>query len=152
MAVPSSAAAGRRPRAGARRRRVGPAGRAGRGRRPPGGRRHRRRAGYSALAYLKSLPVDTLKLAKPFVDGLLHGAEEAALTNAILRIADLVGLQVIAEGIEEAQARELERLGCPLGQGFHFARPLDQFAVEALLVAEQGRRPSAAPAPRLPVV
>jgi diguanylate cyclase (GGDEF)-like protein len=99
--------------------------------------------GYSALAYLKSLPVDTLKLAKPFVDGLVHGAEEAALTNAILRIADLVGLQVIAEGIEQpAQARELERLGCPLGQGFHFARPLDQFAVEALLVAEQARRPA----------
>jgi diguanylate cyclase (GGDEF)-like protein len=107
--------------------------------------------GYSALAYLKTLPVDTLKLAKPFVDGLLRGAEEAALTNAILRIADLLGLQVIAEGIEhEAQAVELDRLGCPLGQGFHFARPLDQFAVEALLVAEQARRPS--PSPRLPVV
>ena len=88
------------------------------------------------------------------MDGLLRGAEEAALTNAILRIADLVGLQMIAEGIEqEAQARELERLGCPLGQGFYFARPLDQFAVEALLVAEQGRRSSVAPAAsRLPVV
>jgi EAL domain-containing protein (putative c-di-GMP-specific phosphodiesterase class I) len=80
--------------------------------------------GYSARAYLRSLPVDTLKLAKPFVDGLLLGAEEAALTNAILRIADLLGLQVIAEGIEQqAQARELERLGCRFGQSFHFARP-----------------------------
>ena len=49
------------------------------------------------------------------MDGLLHGAEEAALTNAILRIADL-GLRVIAEGIEqEAQALELARLGCPYG-------------------------------------
>jgi EAL domain-containing protein (putative c-di-GMP-specific phosphodiesterase class I) len=97
--------------------------------------------GYSSLAYLRHLPVDTLKLAKPFVDGLLHGAEEAALTNAILRIADLLGLQVVAEGIEqEAQALELVTLGCRYGQGFHFARPLDQFAVEALLVAEQGRR------------
>jgi diguanylate cyclase (GGDEF)-like protein len=96
--------------------------------------------GYSSLAYLRHLPVDVLKLAKPFVDGLLHGAEEAALTNAILRIADLLGLRVIAEGIEqEAQALELARLGCPYGQGFHFARPLDQFAVEALLVAEQER-------------
>ena len=103
--------------------------------------------GYSALAYLRSLPVDTLKLAKPFVDGLLLGVEEAALTNAILRIADLLDLQVIAEGIEQqAQARELERLGCRFGQGFHFARPLDQFAVEALLPAEQGRR--SRPAPR----
>jgi diguanylate cyclase (GGDEF)-like protein len=101
--------------------------------------------GYSALAYLRTLPVDTLKLAKPFVDGLLLGAEEAALTRAILRIADLLGLRVIAQGIEqEAQALELHRLGCPLGQGFHFARPLDQFAVEALLVAEQTRRASPA--------
>ena len=89
--------------------------------------------GYSSLAYLK--------LAKPFVDGLLHGAGEAALTNAILRIADLLDLQVIAEGIEHpAQATELQGLGCRFGQGFHFARPLDQFAVEALLVAEQGRQ------------
>jgi diguanylate cyclase (GGDEF)-like protein len=96
--------------------------------------------GYSSLAYLRHLPVDVLKLAKPFVDGLLRGAEEQALTNAILRIADLLGLRVIAEGIEqEAQALELARLGCPYGQGFHFARPLDQFAVEARLVAEQGR-------------
>jgi diguanylate cyclase (GGDEF)-like protein len=96
--------------------------------------------GYSSLAYLRHLPVDTLKLAKPFVDGLLRGAEEAALTNAILRIADLLDLQVIAEGIEQpAQATELRRLGCRFGQGFHFARPLDQFAVEALLVAEQRR-------------
>jgi diguanylate cyclase (GGDEF)-like protein len=96
--------------------------------------------GYSSLAYLRTLPVDILKLAKPFVDGLLRGAEEAALTNAILRIADLLDLEVIAEGIEHpAQATELERLGCRFGQGFHFARPLDQFAVEALLVAERGR-------------
>jgi EAL domain-containing protein (putative c-di-GMP-specific phosphodiesterase class I) len=102
--------------------------------------------GYSSLAYLKHLPVDILKLAKPFVDGLLHGAGEAALTNAILRIADLLGLRVIAEGIEqEAQAVELARLGCPYGQGFHFARPLDQFAVEALLLAQQGRAPAPAP-------
>jgi EAL domain-containing protein (putative c-di-GMP-specific phosphodiesterase class I) len=105
--------------------------------------------GYSALAYLRSLPVDTLKLAKPFVDELLLGVEEAALTNAILRIADLLDLQVIAEGIEhEAQAQELERLGCRFGQGFHFARPLDQFAVEALLLAEQGHRTSQAPRAR----
>jgi EAL domain-containing protein (putative c-di-GMP-specific phosphodiesterase class I) len=55
---------------------------------------------------------------------------------------------VIAEGIEQPpQARELQRLGCRFGQGFHFARPLDQFAVEALLLAEQRRRhPAPAPA------
>jgi diguanylate cyclase (GGDEF)-like protein len=96
--------------------------------------------GYSSLAYLRRLPVDTLKLAKPFVDGLTRGVEQAALAHAILRMADVLGLAVIAEGIEqEAQALELEALGCRYGQGYHFARPLDQFAVEALLAAERGR-------------
>jgi hypothetical protein len=75
------------------------------------------------------------------VDGLLHGAEEAALNQrhpAHRRPARPPGHR---RGIEQqAQARELERLGCRFGQGFHFARPLDQFAVESLLVAEQGRR------------
>jgi EAL domain-containing protein (putative c-di-GMP-specific phosphodiesterase class I) len=105
--------------------------------------------GYSALAYLKTLPVDTLKLAKPFVDGLLRGAEEAALTNAILRIADLLGLQVVAGGIEhEAQALELDRLGCPSARGSTSPAPS----------TSSPSRPSwspsrpAAPSPRLPVV
>jgi diguanylate cyclase (GGDEF)-like protein len=109
--------------------------------------------GHSSLAYLRNLPVDTLKLTKPFVGGLLHGAEEAALSCAILRVADLLGLQVIAEGVEqEAQALALADLGCPYGQGPHFAPPLDQFAVEALLVAEQGRRAAASRRSRSQVV
>jgi EAL domain-containing protein (putative c-di-GMP-specific phosphodiesterase class I) len=99
--------------------------------------------GRSALAYLRQLPVDTLKLAKPLVDGLTMGAERAALAQAIVRLADTLRLQVVAEGIEqEAQARELRAAGCPYGQGYWFARPMDQFAVEAVLAAEQRRRAS----------
>jgi EAL domain-containing protein (putative c-di-GMP-specific phosphodiesterase class I) len=102
--------------------------------------------GYSSLAYLRQLPVDTLKLAKPFVDGLTMGAEQAALAHAIVRLADTLRLQVVAEGIEqEAQALELRAIGCPYGQGYWFARPMDQFAVEAVLVAEQDRLAAAAP-------
>jgi diguanylate cyclase (GGDEF)-like protein len=97
--------------------------------------------GWSSLAYLRRLPVDTLKLAKPFVDGLTMGAEQAALAHAIVRLADTLRLRVVAEGIEqEAQALELRAVGCPYGQGYWFARPMDQFAVEALLGAEQRRR------------
>jgi diguanylate cyclase (GGDEF)-like protein len=99
--------------------------------------------GYSSLAYLRQLPVDTLKLAKPFVDGLTMGAEQAALAHAIVRLADTLRLRVVAEGVEqEAQAAELRAVGCPYGQGYWFARPMDQFAVEALLVAERQRRPA----------
>jgi diguanylate cyclase (GGDEF)-like protein len=105
--------------------------------------------GYSSLAYLRQLPVDTVKLAKPFVDGLTLGAEQAALAHAIVRLADTLRLRVVAEGIEqEAQALELRAVGCPYGQGYWFARPMDQFAVEALLAAEQQRRPASRSAGR----
>jgi diguanylate cyclase (GGDEF)-like protein len=105
--------------------------------------------GRSALAYLRQLPVDTLKLAKPFVDGLTMGAEQAALAHAIVRLADTLRLGVVAEGIEqEAQARELRAAGCPYGQGYLFARPMDQFAVEAVLAAERQRRPASRPGGR----
>jgi EAL domain-containing protein (putative c-di-GMP-specific phosphodiesterase class I) len=74
------------------------------------------------------------------------GAEQAALAHAIVRLADTLRLQVVAEGIEqEAQALELRAIGCPYGQGYWFARPMDQFAVEAVLVAEQDRLAAAAP-------
>jgi predicted signal transduction protein with EAL and GGDEF domain len=97
--------------------------------------------GWSSLAYLGRRPVDTLKLAKPFVDGLTTGAEQAALAHAIVRLAATLRLRVVAEGIEqEAQALELRAVGCPYGQGYWFAQPMDQFAVEALLAAERRRR------------
>jgi diguanylate cyclase (GGDEF)-like protein len=105
--------------------------------------------GWSALAYLRQLPVDTLKLAKPFVDGVTMGAEQAALAQAIVRLADTLRLQVVAEGIEQAaQARALRAAGCRYGQGYWFARPMDQFAVEAVLAAERQRRPESRPGGR----
>jgi diguanylate cyclase (GGDEF)-like protein len=97
--------------------------------------------GYSSLAYLRRLPVDTLKLAKPFVDGLTRGIEEAALAHAIVRLGDTLSLRVVAEGVEdEDQALELQALGCEFGQGYLFARPLDQAGVERLLRVEQRRQ------------
>jgi EAL domain-containing protein (putative c-di-GMP-specific phosphodiesterase class I) len=105
--------------------------------------------GYSSLAYLRRLPVDALKLAGAFVEGLTADAEQAALAQAVMRLADTLALQVVAEEVEEAdQLRALQALGCRYGQGYLFARPLDQFAVDALLDAEQRRhaqRPAAAP-------
>jgi EAL domain-containing protein (putative c-di-GMP-specific phosphodiesterase class I) len=75
------------------------------------------------------------------------GAEQAALARAIVRLADTLRRRVVAEGIEqEAQALELRAVGCPYDQGYWFARPMDQFAVEALLAAEQQRRPAGRPA------
>ncbi|WP_433615906.1 putative bifunctional diguanylate cyclase/phosphodiesterase [Dactylosporangium sp. CA-139114] len=83
--------------------------------------------GYSSLSRLHAFPIDILKIPKPFVDGVARGPEHSALARAILDLAQALDLQVVAEGIEDAaQARELARLGCPIGQGFHFSRPVPE--------------------------
>ena len=90
--------------------------------------------GYSSLSRLHDFPIDILKIPKPFVDGVARGTEHSALARAILDLAGALGLQVVAEGIEEAeQARELRRLGCRIGQGFHFARAVPAGEFEMLL-------------------
>jgi EAL domain-containing protein (putative c-di-GMP-specific phosphodiesterase class I) len=90
--------------------------------------------GYSSLGYLARLPIDVLKIAKPFVDEIRTDPQHAALAQAIVRIADTLGLTTLAEGIEVAEQHEhLLQLQCELGQGFLFARPLDADVVGALL-------------------
>jgi diguanylate cyclase (GGDEF)-like protein len=92
--------------------------------------------GYSSLRYLRRFPVDILKLAKPFVDGMLADDDETALVCAILDLGANLRLDVIAEGIEAAdQAALLGALGCAMGQGYHFARPLSPDGANALLAA-----------------
>ncbi len=102
---------------------------------PP--RRRRLRDGYSSLRYLNRFPVDVLKMAKPFVDGLGAGAEHAALARAIVDLGANLGLQIIAEGIERPeQLAQLQRLGCALGQGFHFSVPLPASEIGPLVVGQ----------------
>ncbi|CAN5856918.1 N/A [soil metagenome] len=94
--------------------------------------------GYSSLSYLQRFPIDILKIAKPFVEEVALGAERAALARAIIGLGDTLRLQTVAEGIEMAEQRAaLIELGCPLGQGHHFARALPAEAIERLLA---GRR------------
>ena len=90
--------------------------------------------GYSSLSYLKRFPVDTLKIDKTFVDGLGHNADDEAIVRAMIGIAQALGLQLVAEGIETAvQAARLRELGCTLGQGYHFAPPGPPAMIESLL-------------------
>ena len=80
--------------------------------------------GYSSLSYLQRFPLDELKLDRAFVSGLGLGGREDAITGAVLSMAAALGITVVAEGIElDAQRNVLRRLGCPLGQGYLFARP-----------------------------
>jgi EAL domain-containing protein (putative c-di-GMP-specific phosphodiesterase class I) len=85
--------------------------------------------GQSSLGLLRSCPVDILKLDKSFVDGIAVGTQQAAIASAVAGMAQALGLDAVAEGIEnEAQAAFLVELGYRLGQGFHLAppRPADE--------------------------
>ncbi len=82
--------------------------------------------GYSSLACLRSLPVDILKVAKPFVDGAGRTPHDHALLAMIIELGSLFGVSVVAEGIErQDQLDALADLRCDMGQGFFFGRPLD---------------------------
>jgi diguanylate cyclase (GGDEF)-like protein len=90
--------------------------------------------GYSSLSYLDRFPVDSLKIDRSFVDGFGGGREGPVLVRAIIELGHALGLDVVAEGIErEDQVDPLSALGCKLGQGYLFARPLDAEMLDALL-------------------
>jgi EAL domain-containing protein (putative c-di-GMP-specific phosphodiesterase class I) len=101
--------------------------------------------GYSSLSYLEDFPVDMLKIPKPFVDSIVEKNEES-LAGAIVRLGGTLALQTVAEGIEtEEQLAQLTELGCEMGQGFHFARPLTsdrlhEFLRNGLAPAHTARR------------
>jgi diguanylate cyclase (GGDEF)-like protein len=93
--------------------------------------------GYSSLAYLRRLPIDTLKIDRSFVSDInLSAADDSAtaVIRAILSMARSLGLHVVAEGVEtEIQREFLIRNGCPLMQGFLFSRPLSAGDIEKFL-------------------
>jgi EAL domain-containing protein (putative c-di-GMP-specific phosphodiesterase class I) len=82
--------------------------------------------GYSSLAYLRELPVDELKIDRAFIARAELTSEDLALVRTIVELAQILGLRVVAEGIENAaQLEALRRLGCGYGQGYHLCRPAD---------------------------
>jgi EAL domain-containing protein (putative c-di-GMP-specific phosphodiesterase class I) len=82
--------------------------------------------GYSSLAHLKRLPVDELKIDKSFVTHLGDGsAEDSVIVRSTIELGHNMGLKVIAEGVESAEAwAVLKRMGCDMAQGYYMSRPL----------------------------
>ncbi|HKT60685.1 MAG TPA: EAL domain-containing protein [Gemmatimonadales bacterium] len=81
--------------------------------------------GYSSFSYLKHLPLDALKIDRSFVRELTTSADDAAITTAIIAMAHALGLQVVGEGIETEEQREVLRdQGCDAMQGYLFSRPV----------------------------
>jgi EAL domain-containing protein (putative c-di-GMP-specific phosphodiesterase class I) len=90
--------------------------------------------GYSALNYLRRLPIQGLKLSRSFLEGVPDNASDVAICQAVAGIAQSLGLSVVAEGVEtEAQRHFLMRLGVTLGQGYLYAPglPPDVFGEHA---------------------
>ena len=92
--------------------------------------------GYAALSYLRRLPVSVLKIDRSFITGLADDEQAREVAAAVVRLGAAFGLVVVAEGIEtEAQATALRGMGCGVGQGFHYFRPLPGEVLEQRLRA-----------------
>jgi EAL domain-containing protein (putative c-di-GMP-specific phosphodiesterase class I) len=96
--------------------------------------------GFSSLGYLRTLPIDTIKIDKMFIDNV--EGDSRAIVEAIQTIAHAFHLGIVAEGVEtEAQATALRALGVRSLQGFYFSHPLEAGAVSAALEAQDTRTP-----------
>jgi diguanylate cyclase (GGDEF)-like protein len=102
--------------------------------------------GYSSLGYLRQFPIDSVKIDRSFVNDLASSADADALAHTLIQLGKTLGIQTLAEGVEEpAQAHQLRAEGCDLAQGFLFARPLTPEALERFLAESIGpSRPMAA--------
>jgi len=90
--------------------------------------------GYSSLSYLHSFPIDVLKIDRSFVGRMTEGEQPLQIVRTIIELARVLGMEVVAEGIETVEQYHLLReLGCRLGQGFLFARPMSADAITELL-------------------
>ena len=92
--------------------------------------------GYSSLSYLRRLPVDEVKIDRSFVQGMATDPGDLAIVRAIVELTRSLGLSVVAEGVEsELTLSLLDEMGCDIGQGFLFSRPLPYDRLEAWIAA-----------------
>ncbi|HJU00022.1 MAG TPA: EAL domain-containing protein [Actinomycetes bacterium] len=108
--------------------------------------------GYSSLSYLHRFPVDMLKIDRSFVERLSHASDNAELARTIVRLGQSLQLVTVAEGVEDsAQFLALRRMGCDVGQGFYFGKPMASEEITRLLgddmVAPTRERQAVLPGP-----
>jgi EAL domain-containing protein (putative c-di-GMP-specific phosphodiesterase class I) len=91
--------------------------------------------GYSSLSYLHRFPVNTLKIDRSFIGRMAKGDENSEIVRTICTLANNLGMEVVAEGIETLEQLELlRRLKCQYGQGYLFSRPVDAEKATALVL------------------
>jgi EAL domain-containing protein (putative c-di-GMP-specific phosphodiesterase class I) len=106
--------------------------------------------GYSSLSYLKRFPIHMLKIDRSFVSEILSDAQTASITEAIITMAHVLGLRVVAEGVERAGEVELlTRWKCDVIQGYYYSRPVTAEQFSGLLangtLGKSGQAPRASP-------
>ncbi|MBE9048632.1 EAL domain-containing protein, partial [Pleurocapsales cyanobacterium LEGE 10410] len=90
--------------------------------------------GYSSLQYLNRFPINTLKIDRSFIQGMLHERENFEIVKMIITLAKTLKLDLVAEGIENLkQLKVLKTLNCKLGQGYLFSKPVDRESAELLI-------------------
>jgi EAL domain-containing protein (putative c-di-GMP-specific phosphodiesterase class I) len=105
--------------------------------------------GHASLTDLLTMPVDVIKIDKWFVDRMRPRNASFAVIKGLIGIASDLGIRVVAEGVETSlQAAQLRKVGCPLAQGFYFARPADHREITRLLQRAQASLPDVANVPR----
>ena len=94
--------------------------------------------GYSNLAFLQQLPIDVLKIDRSFVTEMTVNRDKRAIVRTVLSLARALGMKTTAEGIESEEiSLVLRRLGCSVGQGYYYARPLSEDDAYAFLIADK---------------
>jgi len=99
--------------------------------------------GYSSLGYVQQYPIDIIKIDRSFVEGLsMRSGNETVVVQTMIEMAQRLGVHIVAEGIEDVgQLQVLQALGCDLGQGYYFSRPVEAHEIGPMLEAsiEHGR-------------
>lgn len=102
-------------------------------------------SGYSALSYLRELPIDEVKLDRGFIGPIVWDARAAVIVRAVVGLARVLGLTTVAEGVENAETAErLRAYQCDVAQGYYYSPPLSPVDMMALLRAEASRPEPAA--------
>jgi diguanylate cyclase (GGDEF)-like protein len=92
--------------------------------------------GFSSLSYLRELPIDVLKIAKPIIDAICESSQDAAFVKGIIELGHIVGMEVVAEGVEHVeQYAHLIDMGCDYVQGYYYAPSLEPTEVTDILRA-----------------
>jgi diguanylate cyclase (GGDEF)-like protein len=90
--------------------------------------------GFSSLSYLRQLPIDVLKIAKPIIDAICESSEDSAFVKGIIELGHVVGLQVVAEGVEQVeQYAHLVAMGCDFVQGYYYAPSMEPSEMAEIL-------------------